>query len=55
VVLYFGIIDFLTPWSLRKSLEATGKAILHGRDAPSAVHPTHYAQRFVRFMHKVFL
>lgn len=54
-MLYFGIIDFLTPWSLRKGLEAAGKAILHGREAPSAIHPARYAQRFVRFMQKVFL
>lgn len=49
-VYYLGIIDILTPYSLYKRLETTFKGLVLPRDAISAVSPSVYAKRFLRFM-----
>lgn len=49
-VYYLGIIDILTPYSLYKRLETTFKGLVLPRDAISAVGPSVYAKRFLRFM-----
>lgn len=49
-VYYLGIIDILTPYSLYKRLETTFKGLVLPMDAISAVGPSMYAKRFLRFM-----
>ncbi len=49
-VYYLGIIYILTPYSLYKRLETTFKGLVLPRDAISAVSPSVYAKRFLRFM-----
>lgn len=47
-VVNMGIIDILTPWSLRKSIEHWMRVYLQCRDASgvSCINPTMYAERF---------
>lgn len=52
---YLGIIDILTPYSLYKRLEHTFKSIVLPRDAISAVNPSMYARRFLKFMNRHIL
>jgi 1-phosphatidylinositol-4-phosphate 5-kinase len=47
---FLGIIDILTPYSLTKKLEHTFKTLVFSKEAISAVNPTDYARRFLRFM-----
>ncbi|KAK9815589.1 hypothetical protein WJX72_006406 [[Myrmecia] bisecta] len=55
VLLYFGIIDFLQEYSVRKKLEHFMKASLLDGRAISVVDPKTYSRRFQAFMHEVFL
>lgn len=50
-ILYLlGIIDILTPYSLAKKLEHTFKSLVYPKDSISAVNPSDYARRFLKFM-----
>jgi hypothetical protein len=49
-IYYLGIIDILTPYTLKKRLEHTFKSILHPKASISAVRPALYARRFLSFM-----
>jgi len=49
-IYYLGIIDILTPYSVSKKLEHLFKSIQHDRTSISAVNPSQYAKRFLRFM-----
>ena len=53
---YFGIIDILQEYNLRKKAEHLWKTQFMCQDKKglSAVHPKEYSQRFVRFMDNVF-
>lgn len=50
IVYYLGIIDFLTPYNFRKSVETFCKGLLHDRKDLSAVPAQEYGERFLRFM-----
>ena len=54
VVLFFGIIDILQEYNLRKRAEHASKSIYVKREAMSSVNPTVYATRFQNFMRQVF-
>lgn len=54
VVLYFGIIDILQDYNLSKKLEHSFKSIIYDGATVSVADPTAYANRFIRFMKKVF-
>lgn len=44
------MIDILTPYSLSKKLEHTFKSLVFPKDSISAVNPSDYARRFLKFM-----
>ncbi|GMH92153.1 hypothetical protein TrST_g6597 [Triparma strigata] len=48
---YFGVIDFLQPWSFRKVMERQGKGMM-GFDVNgiSCVNPESYGERLIRFV-----
>ncbi|CAF0734655.1 unnamed protein product [Adineta steineri] len=55
LLLYVGIIDILQNYRLRKKLEHAFKSTLVTREEISVCNPSHYGDRFVRFLsHKVF-
>ena len=54
-IYYLGIIDILTPYSLYKRLEHAFKSLVLPRDAISAVNPSVYARRFLKFMNRHIL
>ena len=54
VVLFFGIIDILQEYNMRKRAEHVSKSMVVKRDAMSSVNPTVYATRFQNFMRQVF-
>lgn len=54
VLLFFGIIDFLQEYNMRKKLEHSIKAVVQDGKAISVVEPRSYARRFLKFMDKVF-
>lgn len=50
-VYYFGLIDFLQPWSTRKFIEREIKGLLgYDKKAVSAVTPSEYGNRFISFL-----
>jgi 1-phosphatidylinositol-4-phosphate 5-kinase len=49
-VYYFGIIDILQQYNIRKNLETIGRSLLVGRKGISCVPPREYADRFVQFL-----
>lgn len=49
-VYYLGIIDILTPYTLRKRLEHTFKSLILPKASISAVKPSLYARRLLAFM-----
>ncbi len=54
-IYYLGVIDILTPYSLYKRLEHAFKSIVLPKDAISAVNPSMYARRFLKFMNRNIL
>eukprot|EP00803_Ostreobium_quekettii_P004207 evm.model.scf_1435.1 EVM.evm.TU.scf_1435.1 scf_1435:7254-16830(-) len=54
VVVYFGIIDILQEYNIIKRLEHRFKSLAHDGKTISAVDPNAYAERFMRFMRRVF-
>ncbi|KAL7259068.1 hypothetical protein ACSBR1_005050 [Camellia fascicularis] len=54
VLLYFGIIDILQGYNMRKRIEHACKAIQYGSVSISAVSPKVYSDRFQDFLCKVF-
>jgi len=49
--LYFlGLVDTLTPWSLKKQLEHSVKSLVQSKDDMTIVEPRQYSQRFQRFI-----
>ncbi|KAG9146276.1 hypothetical protein Leryth_007978 [Lithospermum erythrorhizon] len=54
VVLYLGIIDILQEYNLTKKIEHKYKAIQFDSVSISAVDPTFYSERFLKFIQKVF-
>jgi 1-phosphatidylinositol-4-phosphate 5-kinase len=54
-IYYLGIIDILTPYSLYKRLEHAFKSLILPRDTISAVNPSVYARRFLKFMNRHIL
>ncbi|KAI8993293.1 hypothetical protein BDB01DRAFT_715713 [Pilobolus umbonatus] len=52
---YLGIIDILTPYNLVKRSEHLWKSIVQDKDSISAVHPTIYGKRFLRFIRNAVL
>ncbi|XP_058100294.1 phosphatidylinositol 4-phosphate 5-kinase 3-like [Magnolia sinica] len=54
VVLYFGIIDILQGYSMRKRIEHAYKSLQFDPQSISAVNPKLYSSRFQDFMSKVF-
>ena len=53
-IYFFGIVDFLQTYTLKKFLETNSKSLVYKRDELSAVPPRQYAQRFHRFMASIF-
>lgn len=54
-VIYFGIIDFLQEYNMRKRLEHQGKAMLYlNKSSISVTNPVAYGTRFRSFMGKLF-
>lgn len=49
-ITFLGVIDILTPYSLSKKLEHTFKSLVFPKDSISAVNPSDYARRFLKFM-----
>lgn len=49
-VYYFGIIDCLTNYSLKKKLETIWRTLGHERSTVSAVPPKEYGERFLKFL-----
>lgn len=47
---YFGVIDLMQPWTLRKVCEAKIKGVLFAQNQLSAVEPSMYAQRFQQYL-----
>ncbi|MQM02063.1 hypothetical protein Taro_034821 [Colocasia esculenta] len=54
VVLYFGIIDILQDYNMKKKIEHVLKSLRFDPMTISAVEPKLYAKRFVSFLEKVF-
>lgn len=50
VIYYVGVIDFLTGYTLRKSIETFCKGLIHDRRELSAVPSGEYGDRFLKFM-----
>ncbi|CAF5129446.1 unnamed protein product, partial [Rotaria sp. Silwood1] len=50
LLLYVGIIDILQNYRLRKKLEHAFKSTLVTREEISVCNPSHYGDRFVRFL-----
>ena len=49
--IYFGIIDYITTFNMKKQIEVKFKSVME--DNPSAVRPENYARRFKESMHRV--
>jgi hypothetical protein len=48
---YFGLIDFLQPWTFRKACEREMKGLVgYDKQRISCVHPRFYASRFLDFL-----
>ncbi|KAK7337128.1 hypothetical protein VNO77_17688 [Canavalia gladiata] len=54
VVLYLGIIDILQDYNMTKKIEHTYKSLQFDSLSISAVDPTFYSRRFLKFIQKVF-
>ncbi|KAF5177226.1 Phosphatidylinositol 4-phosphate 5-kinase, partial [Thalictrum thalictroides] len=54
VVLYFGIIDILQEYNIKKKLEHAFKSLHFDPMTISAVEPELYSNRFINFLKKVF-
>ena len=54
VVLFFGIIDILQEYNVRKRIEHASKSVITEKDTMSAVNPTVYSKRFQNFLRSVF-
>ncbi|CED84480.1 saicar synthase-like protein [Phaffia rhodozyma] len=50
VIYYLGVIDICTPYSLIKKIEHMWKSFTEDRHGISAVPPTEYGNRFLRFL-----
>lgn len=50
VIYYVGVIDFLTGYTLRKSIETFCKSLIHDRKELSAVPAGEYGDRFMKFL-----
>lgn len=55
VLLYFGVIDFLQDYTLRKHLEQWTKAAVWGGQAVSVAAPGSYSRRFLAAMQRVLV
>lgn len=55
VLIYFGIIDFLQEYRMKKRMEHVMKATVFGGKTISVVDPHRYAKRFKGFMQNVFV
>ncbi|BDA48811.1 probable phosphatidylinositol 4-phosphate 5-kinase 1 [Coccomyxa sp. Obi] len=55
VLLFFGIVDFLQHYNLRKRSEHAFKSILMDRRQISCADPKSYADRFCKFMGELFV
>jgi len=47
---YFGIIDCLTDYNLKKKMANAWKRLKFAQSTLSTVHPDYYAERFLKFM-----
>lgn len=54
VVLYFGIIDILQNYNIKKKIEHAYKSLHFDSMSISAVEPKSYSRRFINFLSKVF-
>jgi 1-phosphatidylinositol-4-phosphate 5-kinase len=54
VILFFGIIDILQEYSMRKKMEHAYKSIKYNPLSISVVEPRFYSERFLKFIHTVF-
>lgn len=54
VVLYLGIIDILQEYNMKKKIEHACKSFQFDSISISAVDPTFYADRFLKFIQYVF-
>lgn len=54
VVLYLGIIDILQEYNVTKKIEHAYKSLQFDSLSISAVDPTFYSERFLKFIQKVF-
>jgi 1-phosphatidylinositol-4-phosphate 5-kinase len=54
VVLYLGIIDILQEYNVSKRVEHAVKSLKFDPLSISAVDPSSYAKRFVKFLESVF-
>jgi len=55
VILFFGIIDILQEYNMRKRVEHASKSLVTEKDTMSAVNPSVYSKRFQNFMRKIFV
>ena len=56
VVAYFGVIDFLQGYGVRKAMEHAVKAVRYGSGKTVSVcSPEFYAKRFIDFVERVFV
>ena len=51
-IYFVGIIDILTPYSLKKRAEHTIRSIQYDSQTISCIPPEPYSQRFIEFMDK---
>lgn len=49
-IYFLGIIDILTPYDAKKKVEHLFKSIQYSKESISAVSPTDYCKRFLKFM-----
>lgn len=54
VVLYFGIIDILQEYNIKKKIEHAYKSLRFDPLTISAVEPKLYSKRFISFLERVF-
>jgi len=52
-IYYFGMIDILIQYKSKKKMEHFMKAVVHGYEEVSVVHPDFYANRFFKFMEQL--
>lgn len=50
---FFTIIDVFTEWTVKKRMENSFKSLVYESTGISAVHPTLYRERFLKFLNEI--